>query len=122
MELGSAAGIAGSPQQELMDSAIHYADANNNAVNAAAWLTAPENLAQDYHLYQMSWTPTNLTFSLDNVPFGSWDTANIPMFQQPMFLILNLAIGGYNPSYTGVYSPAASRPPSRLKWMSIISS
>ena len=28
------------------------------------------------------------------------------MFQQPMFLILNIAIGGYDPSYTGVYSPA----------------
>ena len=107
MELGAAAGIASNIQQELIDSAIHYADTNNNAVNAAAWFTAPENLTQDYHLYQMSWTPTNLTFSLDNVPFGSWDIANIPMFQQPMFLILNIAIGGYDPSYTGVYSPGA---------------
>ena len=53
----------------------------------------------------------NLTFSLDNVPFGSWNTAGIPMFQQPMFLILNLAIGGYDPSYTGVYSPAAVTAP-----------
>ncbi len=107
MELGAAAGIASNIQQELIDSAIHYADTNNNAVNAAAWLTAPEDLTQDYHLYQMSWTPTNLTFSLDNVPFGSWNIANIPMFQQPMFLILNIAIGGYDPSYTGVYSPGA---------------
>ena len=107
MELGAAAGIASNTQQELMDCAIHYADTNNNAVNAAAWLTAPEDLTQDYHLYQMSWTPTNLTFSLDNVPFGSWNITDIPMFQQPMFLILNIAIGGYNPSYTGVYSPDA---------------
>jgi beta-glucanase (GH16 family) len=107
MELGAAAGIASNIQDELIDSAIHYADTNNNAVNAAAWLTAPEDLTQDYHLYQMSWTPTNLTFSLDNVPFGSWNIANIPMFQQPMFLILNIAIGGYDPSYTGVYSPGA---------------
>ncbi len=33
------------------------------------------------------------------------------MFQQPMFLILNLAIGGYDPSYTGVYSPSAVTAP-----------
>lgn len=111
MELGAAAGITSNIQQELIDSAIHYADTNNNAVNAASWLTAPEDLTQDYHLYQMSWTPTNLTFSLDNVPFGSWDIANIPMFQQPMFLILNIAIGGYDPSYTGVYSPGAVTAP-----------
>jgi hypothetical protein len=80
-------------------------------VNAAAWLTAPEDLSQDYHLYQMSWTPTNVTFSLDNVPFGSWDVTAAPMFQQPMFLILNLAIGGYDPSYTGVYSPGGVTAP-----------
>jgi beta-glucanase (GH16 family) len=110
-EMGAAAGIVSNIQQELIDCAIHYEDANDNDVNGAAWLTAPENLAQDYHLYQMSWTPTNLTFSLDNVPFGSWDISNVPMFQQPMFLILNLAIGGYDPSYTGVYSPAAVTAP-----------
>ncbi len=110
-EMGAAAGIVSNIQQELIDCAIHYADANNNAVNAAAWLTSPENLSQGYHLYQMSWTPTNATFSLDNVPFGSWDITDVPMFQQPMFLILNLAIGGYDPSYTGVYSPAAVTAP-----------
>ncbi len=111
MELGSAAGISSNLQQELMDCALHYSDVNTNAVNVASWLTAPEDLTQDYHLYQMSWTPTTITFSLDNVPFGSWNITNIPMFQQPMFLILNLAIGGYNPSYTGVYSPAAVTAP-----------
>lgn len=106
MELGSSAGISDGTQQELIDSAIHYADTNDNPVNSAAWLTAPEDLTQDFHLYQMSWTPTNLTFSLDNSQFGSWDISQIPMFQQPMFLILNLAIGGYDPSYTGIYSPS----------------
>ena len=110
-EMGAAAGISSNIQQELIDCAIHYADANDNPINAAAWLTAPENLSQDFHLYQMSWTPTNLTFSLDNVPFGSWDITDAPMFQQPMFLILNLAIGGYDPSYTGVYSPAGVTAP-----------
>lgn len=110
-EMGSAAGIASSTQQELIDSAMHYADTNGNAVNVAAWTNAPVDLTQDYHLYQMSWTPTNITFSLDNSPFGSWDITTIPMFQQPMFLILNLAIGGYDPSYTGVYSPSAVTAP-----------
>ena len=111
MELGSSMGISSGTQQELIDCAIHYADASNNPVNEAAWLTAPENLTLDYHLYQLSWTPTNMTYSLDNVPYGSWNISNIPMFQQPMFLILNLAIGGYDPSYTGVYSPSAVTAP-----------
>jgi beta-glucanase (GH16 family) len=106
MELGSSQGIAESLQQELMDCAIHYSNASGSNINAAAWYTAPENLSLDYHLYQMSWTPTNLAFFVDNVPIGSWDISNIPMFQQPMFLLLNIAIGGNNPSYTGVYSAA----------------
>ncbi|MGH8023663.1 MAG: family 16 glycosylhydrolase, partial [Limisphaerales bacterium] len=110
-EMGSASGIVSNIQQELIDCAVHYADANNKPVNAAAWLTAPEDLSQDYHLYQMSWTPMNVTFSLDNVPFGSWNITGVPMFQQPMFLILNVAIGGYDPSYTGVYSPAGVTAP-----------
>jgi hypothetical protein len=52
-----------------------------------------------------------MTFSLDNVPTGSWDIAQVPMLQQPMFFILNDAIGGYDPSYTGVYSPGAVTAP-----------
>lgn len=107
MEMGSSAGIAANTQQELIDCALHYADASGNAVNVASWLTAPENLSLDYHLYQMSWTPTNLTFSLDGVPYGSWNITGVSMFQQPMFMIANLAIGGYDPSYTGIYSPGA---------------
>ncbi|MGH7988853.1 MAG: family 16 glycosylhydrolase [Limisphaerales bacterium] len=107
MEMGSAAGISSSLQQELIDCALHYADTNGNPVNVASWFTAPENLSLGYHLYQMSWTPTNITFSLDNVPYGSWNITGVSMFQQPMFLILNIAIGGYDPSYTGIYSPGA---------------
>jgi len=38
-----------------------------------AWTNAPVDLNLDYHLYQMSWTPTNIAFYLDNVPYGSWD-------------------------------------------------
>jgi len=106
-EMGAAAGISAGTQQELIDCALHFADINGNAVNVAAWTNAPVDLTLDYHLYQLSWTPTTITFSLDNVPYGSWDITADSAFQQPMFLILNLAIGGYNPSYTGVYSPAA---------------
>jgi beta-glucanase (GH16 family) len=110
-EMGAAAGITQGTQQELIDCALHFADTNGNAVNVAAWTNAPVDLTLDYHLYQLSWTPTTITFSLDNVPYGSWDITADSAFQQPMFLILNLAIGGYDPSYTGVYSPAAVTAP-----------
>ena len=108
-EMGGATGIAQGLQQKLIDSAVHYSNASGNYSNYVAWDTAPVDLTLDYHLYKMSWTPTTITFYLDEVPIGSLDiTADyLSEFHQPMFPILNIAIGGYNPSYTGVYSPGA---------------
>ena len=109
VELGSAAGIAAGTQQKLIDSAVHYSNAAGTYSNYVAWMTAPVDLSLDYHLYKMSWTPTAITFYLDGTAIGSLDiTADyLSEFHQPMFPILNIAIGGYNPSYTGVYSPGA---------------
>ena len=113
LEMGSAAGIAQGIQQELIDAAVHYSNATNGYSNYVTWLTAPEDLTQDYHLYKMSWTPTTISFYLDGAQYGSFDiTADyLSEFHQPMFPILNIAIGGYDPSYTGVYSPAGVTAP-----------
>ena len=109
VEMGSKAGIDQGLQQRKINCALHFSGANGNYTNFVAWLDAPVNLTLDYHLYKMSWTPTTITFYLDDVPYGSMDiTADyLSEFHQPMFPILNIAIGGYNPSYTGVYSPGA---------------
>lgn len=109
VEMGAKAGIDQGLQQEMIDSALHFSDATGKYANYVAWTNAPVDLSLDYHLYKVSWTPTNITFYLDDVPYGSMDiTADyLSEFHQPMFPILNIAVGGYNPSYTGVYSPDA---------------
>jgi beta-glucanase (GH16 family) len=109
VEMGSKAGIDQGLQQKKINCALHYADAAGTHGMFDAWTNAPVDLSLDYHLYQISWTPTNITFYLDDVPYGSWDiTASyLSEYHQPMFPILNIAIGGYDPSYTGVYSPGA---------------
>lgn len=109
VEMGSKAGIAQGLQQKKINCALHYADATGSHGMFDAWTNAPVDLSLDYHLYTMSWTPTNIAFYLDDVPYGSWDiTADyLSEFHQPMFPILNIAIVGYDPSYTGVYSPDA---------------
>jgi beta-glucanase (GH16 family) len=108
-EMGSAAGITQGLQQKLVDSAVHYSNATNGYSNYVTWYTDPVDLSQDYHLYKVSWTPTTISFYLDEVLIGSMDiTADyLSEFHQPMFPILNVAVGGYDPSYTGVYSPGA---------------
>lgn len=109
MEIGSAAGIAEGLQQEKINCAIHYSDAAYAYAGASAWTNASTDLSLDYHRYKMSWTPSNLTFYLDDAPYGSWDItpAHQDEYHQPMFPILNVAVGGWDPSYTGVYSPEA---------------
>jgi beta-glucanase (GH16 family) len=106
VEMGSKAGIDQGLQQRKMNCALHYSDATGTHGMFDAWTNAPVDLSLDYHRYKMSWTPTTITFYLDDVPYGSWDiTAEyLSEFHQPFFPILNIAIGGYNPSYTGVYS------------------
>ena len=109
VEMGSKDGITQGVQQEKMNRAIHYSDAGNVHGMFVAWTNAPVDLSLDYHLYKMSWTPTTITFYLDDVAYGSWDISAdyLSEFHQPFFPILNIAIGGYDPSYTGVYSPGA---------------
>ncbi|MGC9450374.1 MAG: glycoside hydrolase family 16 protein [Oceanipulchritudo sp.] len=108
VEMGSASGIADGKQQERINSAIHYSDGADAYDYAAEWYDAPVDLSQGYHLYKVEWTPVSLTFFLDGVQFASWniEAAHFAEFHQPHFPILNLAIGGWDPSYTGVYSPA----------------
>ena len=109
VEMGSKEGIADGMQQERLNCALHFSNAAGAKQSNVAWTDAAVDLSQDYHLYKMSWTPTSITFYLDGVQFGTWDItpAHMAEFHQPHFMILNLAIGGYDPSYTGVYSPAA---------------
>jgi len=109
VEMGSKAGIAEGLQQQKINCAMHFSGADGDYSNFVAWTNAPVDLSLDYHRYKMSWTPTTITFYLDDAPYGSWDiTADyLSEFHQPFFPILNIAIGGYDPSYTGVYSPAA---------------
>lgn len=53
----------------------------------------------NYHKYSVFWTPTALTFAVDEVPFFTYskernaDYTTWP-FDQPFYLIVNLAMGG----------------------------
>lgn len=113
VEMGSATGITEGLQQEKINCAIHYSNITGDYEYASSWIDAAVDLSLDYHLYKVEWTPTYLKFYLDGVQYGVWDItpAYFTEFHQPCFPIINLAIGGYDPSYTGVYSPAAVTAP-----------
>jgi beta-glucanase (GH16 family) len=109
LEIGGKDGIAKGLQRRKINCALHFADADGKKGMHDAWYDAPADLNLDYHLYKISWTPKHMKFYLDGVEFASFDITpgHLREFHQPCFLILNLAVGGWDPSYTGVYSPDA---------------
>ena len=107
VEMGSAGGITDGKQQERFNVAMHFSDAADQKQSYVEWDDAPVDLSQDYHLYKISWTPFDMTFYLDGIEIVSWDItpAHMAEFHQPHFIILNLAIGGWVDTYTGITDP-----------------
>jgi beta-glucanase (GH16 family) len=58
-----------------------------------------ESDSSQYYLYSMLWTPTSITLEINDVPFFSYarpvDSSYVTWpFDQPFYLIMNLALGG----------------------------
>lgn len=60
--------------------------------------------ADDFHVYAIEWTPNQITWFVDGTHYFTVTPASLPpganwVFNQPQFLILNLAVGGNWPGY-----------------------
>jgi beta-glucanase (GH16 family) len=71
---------------------------NPGGIGDYSTINVPDN-DLNYNVYSLLWTPTSITFEVDNTPFYTYtrepgaDYKTWP-FNQPFYLILNLAIGG----------------------------
>lgn len=86
-------------EPENMYTTIHYVAAENKKgeLQKMHQLGGP-NFSDDYHIYSVVWTPTQIQFLLDEVPvYAEAITSDMKEFQRPMYAILNLAVGGYWP-------------------------
>jgi beta-glucanase (GH16 family) len=64
--------------------------------------TLPQSLASGFHVYGANWTRSEIQFTLDGETYATVERANLPAatpwaFDQRMFLILNVAVGGTLP-------------------------
>jgi beta-glucanase (GH16 family) len=86
--------------------------------------------ADDFHVYAVEWTPTQITWFVDDRRYFSVTPSSLPagakwVFDQPQFILLNVAVGGNWPGYPDaatvlpqrmivdyvrVYAPASSGP------------
>lgn len=84
---------------------IHYSDASNNHLQSTAVYNFPANNgATNFHTYLLDWATNSFRWYVDGQLYEtqtSWSSSTGPYpapFNQPFFIIMNLAVGG---SYLG---------------------
>ena len=113
VELGSRSALDAGLANRRLNAAAHW-DNNGDYASHAVFTDAAVNLNEDYHLYKLSWTPTMMRAYLDGAEFWSLDISNpqsrfLDEFHQPAFIVLNLAIGGWN--YVKINEPGGITAP-----------
>jgi beta-glucanase (GH16 family) len=80
-------------------------------ISAASSSPAGSPFGADFHTYAIEWSPDKVAFSVDNALYATVTPASLPkgtawVYNQPFFLLLNLAVGGDwpgNPDATTVF-------------------
>jgi beta-glucanase (GH16 family) len=110
LEMGSAAAIAAGKANRNVSATLHWWTDNPGGYTGAASYgrdtTAGVDLNNDYHLYKLVWDTQFITVYLDNSPFYKIDLTGgngLNAFQNPFYIILNLAVGG---NFPGIGSDA----------------
>lgn len=101
VEMGHAQGLANGTPNKYFSGALHW-QANNQRADYANHLTASADLTADYHTYTLEWTSSEIRMYLDDnaQPYFTMDItgADAEEFRDyPMYIILNLAVGGMLP-------------------------
>jgi beta-glucanase (GH16 family) len=82
---------------------IHYT--GNSGANGIGATTLIQNATTEFHKYTCEWTAQFIRMSVDDrTYFTIANGANLP-FNQPFFLLLNVAMGG---NFGGTVDPAFS--------------
>ncbi|MFK7807230.1 MAG: family 16 glycosylhydrolase [Saprospiraceae bacterium] len=90
-------------QQDQIFGTTH--DPSAFAGNARSVETTVPGASDDFHVYAMEWTPTEISFFVDDVMFGSVSNDSSRPFDKDFFFIMNVAMGGtfggaIDPSFT----------------------
>lgn len=79
-----------------VSSALHTPSSYGNTMNYQSYVL--NDVANDYHVYSMNWSPDQITFLIDDVGFYTYnptvkDDSTWP-FYEDQYLLLNVAMGG----------------------------
>lgn len=99
-------GIFGSQSINYIQSTLHTPSSFGNSINNGGIVAS--DLANNYHIYSMNWSPNQISFLLDGVVYYTYNPAvkdaNTWPFDKEQYLLLNVAMGGVagaiDPSFT----------------------
>lgn len=100
MEFGRKDGYLAGLVNRRVSAAGHW-ELNDEHTYTTDYIDMPAPMYQDYHLFKLEWTPDHLQTFVDNVPYWTLDISNpanndLEEFHEPMFLLTNVAVGGWN--------------------------
>ncbi|MBX9807350.1 MAG: family 16 glycosylhydrolase [Flavobacteriaceae bacterium] len=89
-------GIFSSRSINYIQSTMHTPSSHGNSVNNGGIVAS--DLANNYHIYSMNWSPNQISFLLDGVIYYTYnpavkDASTWP-FDKEQYLLLNIALGG----------------------------
>jgi beta-glucanase (GH16 family) len=89
-----------------VSSALHTPSSSGNTMNFQSYTL--NDVANEFHVYSVNWSPNQITFLIDNVGFYTYnptvkDDSTWPFYEE-QYLLLNIAMGGISgtidPSFT----------------------
>jgi beta-glucanase (GH16 family) len=90
-------GITRSKPDNYIQSAMHTPSSSGNTINIGG-VVVGDNIAENYHIYSMNWSPNQISFLLDGVVFYTYNPVNKNAstwpFDKEQYLLLNIAMGG----------------------------
>ena len=90
-------GITRSKPDNYIQSAMHTPSSSGSTVNIGG-VVVGDNIAENYHIYSMNWSPNQIAFLVDNVVFYTYNpsvkNASTWPFDKEQYLLLNIAMGG----------------------------
>jgi beta-glucanase (GH16 family) len=78
--------------QNTIFSSLHYP--GNSGGNANTNSTVVSNVSNEFKIYELSWTPTEISFKADGVTFHTISNNSSLPFDHEFYFILNIAMGG----------------------------
>lgn len=103
-------GITRSKPDNYIQSAMHTPSSFGNTVDIGGVIVG-DNIAENYHIYSMNWSPNQISFLLDGVVYYTYNPSNKTArnwpFDKEQYLLLNIAMGGVAGTIPSNFTQAA---------------